>query len=242
MSSAMPLLCAAFVMSGDPEQPARFGYLNQPAYTIDKCLRLPMSAYEPQPGDVLLFSNPNLFWGLCYAIALTTAPGHAGLVVRMSDGRLGVLEAGANDKPWVGLTPLEQRLPEYKGTIWARRRKAPITDEQSRILTCFAETVDGRRYGVVRLLLQMTVFRNRGPLRTWLLGKPRGLRNAYICSEVVLEGLVVAGLLDEETTRPSATFPRDLFFDRSPNLYVSRHPPLKCDWEAPALWRRCNCP
>src|SRR5437899_10595895 len=34
------------------------GYLDQPAYSIDYCLRLPQVPYEPQPGD-LFFSITN---------------------------------------------------------------------------------------------------------------------------------------------------------------------------------------
>ena len=71
-----------------------------------------------------------------------------------------------------------------------------------------------------------------------ILGGPRGLREDYICSEVVLESLVWAGVLEARTTRPSATFPRDMFFDRSSNLYIHFHSALRCRWEPPALWVR----
>jgi hypothetical protein len=235
----IPLICAAFMITGVPESDAAYGYLCKPAYSIDKQLRLPMTRYEPEPGDVLLYSNPNFIWGTLYAIAFTSAPGHAGLVVRMENGEIGVLEAGYDDKPWVAVVPLKSRLPTYEGRIWVRKRKTPITAEQSKILRDFSCTIDGRRYGVLRLLLQMTPLRNRGPLRTAFIGKPQGVRKTYICSEAVLEGLTIAGLIDFETSRPSATYPRDLFFDCSPNPYVNRHPPLACDWEVPALWRRC---
>lgn len=237
MSTPIPLLCAAFLFVGEPCDCAPFGYLNQPAYSIDKKPRLPVQPYQPQPGDVLLFSDPTIIWGLLYTIALTSAPGHSGLVVQLEDGQLGILEAGYDDKPWVRVVSLEQRLSQFPGTIWVRQRKTPITAEQSRILTWFANEIDGHRYGVFRLFCQLTVFRNRGPLRTYVLGKPQGVRKTYICSEAVMEALVAAALIDTETARPSATFPRDLFFDRSPNLYINRHPPLASDWEVPALWR-----
>jgi len=239
MGTSTTLLCAAFLMVGEPSQPPCFGCLNQPAYSIDKKPRLPMTLYDPQPGDVLLYSDANIFWGLMYAIAFTSAPGHTGLVVRQDDGSLGVLEAGYNDKPWVRVVPLAERLHQYPGTIWVRQRKTPLTEEQSRIISCFAAEIDGRRYGVIRLILQMTPIRNRGPLRTCWLGKPAGLRSTYICSEATMEALVLAGAIDGATARPSATYPRDLFFDRAANLYVNRHRPLEADWHMPALWRRC---
>jgi hypothetical protein len=229
-------LLAVVMLLGDPTPPAPHGYLNQPARSIDRVVRLPLERYDPQPGDVLIYSDPTPFWDFMYALAFTGAPGHSGLVIQLDDGQMGVLEAGYNDKPWVRVVPLVRRLEGYRGAIWARRRKEPITAEQSRTLTAFAQTIDGNRYGVFRLLCQMTPFRSRGPLRTFVIGKPRGVRDTYICSEAVLEALVAAGLADAETTRPCATYPRDLFFDQSPNPFINAHPPLAAGWEKPALW------
>jgi hypothetical protein len=191
---------------------------------------------------MLLYSDPNLFWSIMYAIAMTGPPGHSGLIVRMSDGQIGVLEAGYDDKPWTHTVSLERRFGEYKGTIWVRQRKTPLTDEQSRALTAFAEEIEGHRFALGRLILQMTQIRTRGPLRTFVLGKPKGSREKLVCSEAALEGLIHAGVIDGKTVRPSATYPRDLFFDRSSNPYINRHPPFACDWEVPALWQRCPCP
>jgi hypothetical protein len=106
------------------------------------------------------------------------------------------------------------------------------------VLTQFAEMSDGGRYAIVRLAVQLTPFRSRGPIRTFFVGKPKGPHSKYICSEIVIEGLILAGLIDREIARPVATYPRELFFDRSPNPYINRHPVLANDWEAPALWQR----
>jgi hypothetical protein len=240
MGITFSFLLSATLTTGVPEQSVDYGFLNQPAYSTDKAIRPPLTPYDPQPGDVVLFSNANFVWKMFYAMAFTGAPGHSGMVVRMEDGRPGVIEAGYGDSIWIRLTPLDQRLCEFKGTTWIRRRKTPVTAEQSRVLTEFAEIIDGRRYSVTRLLIQLTPLSARGPIKTKFLGKPNGIRNSYICSEAVLEGLVLAGLVDAETTRPAATFPRDLFFDSSPNRYIDRHPPLVHGWERPALWLRCQ--
>jgi hypothetical protein len=236
-ATGMTLLCTALAVVGDPPPECRYGYLNQPAYSIDRCLRPPLTPYRPQPGDIILYSDANFVWSTLYFLGGTGAPGHSGLVVRLPGGELGVLEAGLNDKPWVRLVPLAERLRSYGGTAWVRRRCCPVAPEQALALTEFAAAIDGRRYGVLRLLSQLTPLRSRGPLRTIFLGKPRGLRDSYICSEAVLEALVYAGLLDAATTRPSATYPRDLFFDRSLNPYINRHLRLDRAWEPPALWR-----
>lgn len=239
--TTLPLLCCAFITITEPEEP-RFGYLDQPAYSVDKQRRGPSLPYQPQAGDVLLLSNTNLVWSFAYFLSGTGSPGHSGLVACMNDGKLGLLEAGYNEEPWVRFTPLDERLRNYPGTIWVRRRKAAIDDVQSKILTYYGNAIDGKRYGVVRLLGQLTPFRSRGPCRTEFIGKPRGIRSSYICSEAVLEGLVMARLLDFETTRPAATYPRDMFFDESPNRYISAHLPLAFDWEVPALWKIAPAP
>ena len=82
--------------------------------------------------------------------------------------------------------------------------------------------------------------RTRGPLRTWVVGKPHGSgQRSYFCSELVCEACVVAGLLDPETTRPSATYPRDLFYGRSFNPFIDRNLDLNCGWYPPARWTDC---
>jgi len=235
--TTLVLFSSACMAIGASDESSRFGHLAQPAYSLDKCVRLPLKPYQPQPGDILLFSDANIFWATLYAFGGTGAPGHSGLVIQQSDGELGVLEAGYNDKPWVRINPLDRRLREYKGRCWVRQRLKPISAEQSAILTEFSETINGRHYGLLRLLGQLTPLRSRGPLRTYVVGKPKGVRSTYICSEAVLEGLVLAGLLDAKTTRPSATYPRDIFFDSSCNLYLKKHLNLSCDWAVPALWQ-----
>ena len=45
------------------------------------------------------------------------------------------------------------------------------------------------------------------------------------------------GLVDERTTRPRATYAQDLFYDRSRNRYIDRHPPMAGHgWGEPQLW------
>ncbi len=111
----------------------------------------------------------------------------------------------------------------------------PLTDDQSARLTAFVERQDGKPFAVWRLMAQVTPFRTRGPLRTWFVGRPNGDRNAYFCSELVVESCVAAGLMDAATARPSATYPRDLFFGHSLNLYLDEH--LQLDqWDPPARW------
>ena len=120
--------------------------------------------------------------------------------------------------------------------MWIRRRKTPVTPEQSAMLTEFGMRQVGKRFALIRLGGQLTPLRSRGPLRTYFIGKPHGDRDSYFCSELVTETLVAGGLLDRATTRPAATYPHDLFFEKSWNPYLREHLHLECDWYPPARW------
>lgn len=229
-------LCWSVVADASP---GPFGHLYQPAYSLDAQPRLPAEAYLPRPGDLLLGSNPNCLWAVAFCIARTDDPGHCALVIALPDGSPAVLEAGSSDRAIVAVTPLQCWFRRYKGKVWVRRRKTPLADEASNRLTEFALLNDGKRYAALRLLAQMTPFRARGHFRTTYIGQPHGIRRRYYCTEIVLEALVYAGLLDRETTRPTATYPRDIFFDRSSIPHIDRHLGLMCDWHAPALWTPC---
>jgi hypothetical protein len=215
---------------------APFGYLYRPEYDVRLAPRLPVRAYRPKAGDVLLLSDTTPFWTALYRLALTGRPGHCGIVVTMIDGRLGVLEAGFNDTTWTRVTPLEYRLAQYPGSVWVRERREPLTPDQDARLTAFARAAQDGRYAVGRFALQLTPLSGRGPLRTALARGPRGPGNRLFCTEAILEGGAYAGLLDPRTARPGATYPQDLFYDRSWNPYIDRHPPLAAGWDAPAQW------
>jgi hypothetical protein len=224
--------------AGGDLPPAPSSYLYQPAYCIDDVWRRPAAAYVPQPGDVLLATDDDKFWTITHNLAFAFEPHNSAIVVRRADGSLGVLEAGPNDTTRVRILPLLPHLKEYadKGPVWIRKRKTPLTPAQCDALTDFAERQDGKFFALVRLLGQLTPLRHRGPLRTYVVGKPRGDRWGYYCADLVIEACVAAGLIDATTARPSATYPHDLFFDQSYNVYISHHLPLACDWYPPARW------
>lgn len=217
-----------------PDTP--YGFLYQPAFDTSLAVRLPARPYCPEPGDIILMSDTNLFWTSLYTLAGTGKPGHAGIVARMPDGRLGCLEAGYNDTLWTRFTPLDYRLNQYRGILWVRKPKVPFTPEQSARLTEFAAAAADTPYDKHRFFGQLTPFRSRGPIRTFFVGKPQGMAQKYICGEAVIEALVYAGVIDPHTARPRATYPQDMFYDQSPNIYLNRHPPLEAGWETPALW------
>lgn len=227
-------------------QPAPSGsYLWQPSYCEDAVLRGPARPYTPQPGDIVMSADGSRFWLAMHRLAGTSHPTHSMIVFQMPDGKMGILEGGPHDTLKCRVLEALPHMLSYEqeGRVWVRRRAVPLTAEQSARLTEFALTVNERDFALGRLAGQLTPFRSRGPLRTAFVGKPQGLeRRGYFCSELVCEACVYAGLLDPETTRPSATYPRDLFMDRSPNFYLNRHLKLAPAWDPPARWTSWNVP
>jgi hypothetical protein len=238
-------LLAALGLAAPAAAPA--SYLYQPSFSLDYELREPARPYAPQAGDIFL-STDRLFLALVgHKVALSGAPQHSGIVVALPDGRMALLESGPHNTLRVRVLILEPHLASYahRERVWIRRRKVPLTEEQSRRLTAFALAVEGRRFAALRLCGQLTVFRCRTAWSAswrgkphsaeWSPGEDRGLRSQYFCSELVTEACVAAGALPAETTRPAATYPRDLFFGQSDNEYVGRHLDLS-GWEPPARW------
>ncbi len=218
---------------------APFGYLYQPARDVRLAPRQPATPYQPKAGDVILMSDTNVFWTSLYRLALTGRPGHGGVVVTMPDGRLGVLEAGYDGTLWTRLTPLDYKLHQYPGAVWVRERLIPLTPDEDARLTAFAVASADKRYSVLKFALQATQLTPRGPFRTSFLGRPMravGGEERYTCAEIILEALLRAGVIDGRTARPAATYPQDLFYDRSRNPYLDRHPPLAGGWGVPAQW------
>jgi hypothetical protein len=224
-----------------PPPPGSF--LWQPRFRIDWELVGPARPYAPQPGDIMLATDTSVFWVLAHNLAGTSHPTHSGVVFCRPDGTLGILEGGPHDTLHCRVLDALPHLGSYEaeGRVWVRRRSCPLTPEQSARLTEFALASDGKRFALGRLGVQLTPFRTRGPVRTAFVGKAYGDRDSYFCSELVIEALVYAGLLDPRTARPSATYPRDIFFGASPNPYINKHLTM-CGWEPPARWTSLPVP
>lgn len=217
-------------------------YLCQPAYAIDDVLRGPTEVYQPQPGDIYMSTDHLFIAKAGHRLALSGPPHHSGIVFARPDGSMAMLEAGPFNGIWVETLDLEYVLKkheEYGEKVYVRRRRTPLTREQSAALTAWAMAQDGKRFAVFRLLGQVTILRSRGPIRTEFMGGPHGERSSYFCSELVMESCVAAGLLNPCDTRPSATYPRDIFFDHSTNCFLNEHMHLEEGWYPPARWVSC---
>lgn len=240
MSAALtPILLCGLLACGQKGNTYEAGYLCEPAYIMDDQIRGPLKRYVPQPGDIYLSTDRSLIINAGHRLAFSGQPNHSGIVIARADGKPGILEGGPFNGLKVEVVDLHYDLSHHEERTekcWIRTRKTPLTKEQSDVLTKWANEQNGKPFAAGRMLLQMTPFRNRGPLRTYIMGTPNGARDSYFCSELVLETCVHLGLLSAETTRPSATYPEDLFYDKSKNYYLNSHFTLADGWHPPARW------
>ncbi len=237
MAGFVWMLLAA-TLSADPA-PMSLGRLARPDSSVQTAAVGPFTPYSPAVGDVVFSLTENRKIALLYRFVLVGIPTHAGIVVRSPDGALGVLEAGGGGEFRTRTTPIAARFSRAGDrTVWVRRRATPLTAEQEGRLNTFATLSENAGYSKLRAfdLAFLSPHGPRGPVRTFFDGKPKGVRNDSVCSEIIVEALAYAGVIDAETARPSATAPRDLFLDRSLNLYLRRHPPLACGWLPPSIW------
>jgi hypothetical protein len=215
------------------------GYLYEPAFCLDDCRLGQPRPYAFQEGDLMLATEDKFFFTATHACAFAFHPHHSGIFYKKPDGTIALLEAGPSHTLWIRCLACRKQMSHYEdyGRVWIRRRAVPLTPEQSACLTNFALQQDGKHFAVGRLCLQLTPFRDRGPVRTQFVGGPHGPgRRTYYCAELVMEALVAAGLADPQNTRPSATYPRDIFYGSSYNPWIDHHVDLNGAWDPPARW------
>jgi hypothetical protein len=217
------------------------GYLYQTVSKPDDVVQGPAHSYVPQPGDIFLSTDQLWIARIGHKLAGASSPHHSGLIIMGPDGTPCTLEAGPHDTLFVRVLGMKENLGQYEDegeTIWIRRRKTPLTPEQSQRLTEFAMKQDGKLFAWGRVIGQLTPFRSRGPWTEWVGGPHGGDRISYFCSELACETLVYAGLLDPARTRPAATYPCDLFYGASSNDFINEHLDINKYWDAPAPWSR----
>jgi len=224
------LFCTVIGWTVPPDEPA--GYLKLEKKTPKGDPVVEVVRYGPREGDLVFYDDKNLGWMVLFAYAGTGPPLHMGIVVKKTDGKLAILEAGPDDTTRVALLDLDKRLlqfqEDFKGTIHIRRCKKELTEEQSKALTQFAHAQDGKRYAVGRLLLQGTSFRSRGPVRELVLGNTYLDRDSWICSELAVAAGTVVKLFDPKVVYANVTYPRDLVNNERYDLSTT--------WHDAALW------
>jgi len=126
-------------------------------------------------------------------------------------------------EPTIRVLDLIPQLRSYADheRVWIRKRCVPLTAEQSERLTAFALRQECRRFALLRVVGQLTPFRSRGALRTWVVGGPHYERRSYFCAELIVEACVAAGLIEPANAR------------------LARHMDLSAGWHPPARWTEC---
>lgn len=187
--------------------------------------------YQPREGDLIFFTNRNLFMFLALGLARTGHPHHAGIVVGDFEGRPALLEAGCITVrgQHVALLDVSRRLHGFveKGDdhiVWVRRVKRPLTPDESARLSGFAWSQLGKPYASCLRLALIALPGHPG-------GGCRPGQGDWYCSELAAAALFAAGLWPAPAP-PAHVVPADLFFGRAPD----------CLWEPPARWTPGPCP
>lgn len=182
------------------------------------------NAYYPREGDVLLFTSKHpCYWDIAYRLGRSGQPFHSAVVVRRSDGSLGLAQAGGDDDTIITLQSVKYYLEEMSlwrsnSGIWIRRRKCPLTPRQSAALTTFAEERIGLPFTSTWTVLLW-----------WLPGQPipetKNDQETWFCSEFVGQALKYAGLIPQSVQAQLLT-PRGLMFDKDVDLSRCWGPPI----------------
>jgi hypothetical protein len=188
-------------------------------------------AYEPQPGDLVLYDDSKPFRHLLFKLSGTAPPTHAAMVIADRTGKPALLELTGPTiiSAKVQIMNVEDRFNSYPGYILVRRIRQPMHAAQRCELTRFAEAQVGKGFALPRVFLQGTPFCARIGLRQALFGKTYYDRNRWFCSEMVVAACCKAQLFDSRVLHANATLPRDLAFDETIDLSPLYHPA--------ALWR-----
>ncbi|MFO0876201.1 MAG: hypothetical protein U0840_02420 [Gemmataceae bacterium] len=186
--------------------------------------------YEPEVGDILLFQSPGGLRNIAYFLGCSAGVTHSALVVARPDGTLGMLEAPGPDYP-VMISDIPSRRCYHKGRVWVRKRKCPVTPEQSRCLTEFACRQEGKPFYTLGVLIPM--FGKPIPKHRHRCVKDEELEpDRWFCSPLVVAGLIAGGLLDRCAAKPWFVDPQDLKTDHWLDL--------SCGWQRPYRWLYCG--
>lgn len=174
--------------------------------------------YVPQAGDILVFRNSSVVARIAYYLTLSGGTTHVALVVARPDGSLSLLEAMPGDP--VAMGDICKRIRAYRGKIGVRRRKVPLTAEQSTRLTQFACAQVGKPFHLLGLFVPPVSFPFRvisGPVDLHRLHRSR-----WICTSLVLRTCLAAGLICPDRINPEGAVASDLTGD----IFLD----LSCGW------------
>lgn len=202
-----------------------------------KDTKLQATPYEPRAGDIILYDDFNRLFHFVFKLASTAPPTHAAMVIDGADGKPALLELTGPKviTARVTIMDVESRFRNYPGTVMVRRIREPLTPDQSRDLTQFAEAQVGKGFALPRVLLMGTPLCARTGLRKELFGHTYFNRNRWFCSELVVAGCATAKIIDGKRCCANATYPHDLAVDDRLNLSGTHQPPVLWLAEPPSV-------
>lgn len=189
--------------------------------------------YEPAPADIIVFVSGSCALRTVFQVGTGSPLTHVATVVRNNDGVFCVLDA---DLPTgVRLTPVVGYLRCFLrggGAVYVRERRVPVTVDQDRLLTEFAEAQVGKPYTPLGQLMNMP----RRMIRTVQEADPALLFTEWNwhCSSITGAAHQYAGLLAQEV-HVAALAPRH--FMPPPQLI---HP--ECRWGKPRQYQMWIAP
>jgi hypothetical protein len=213
MMPLAPLVLLAAAPASPPPQPmSYYAPTTQPGSLWPTHHSQPPAAvFAPQEGDLIFFTKDTKIYTILYPLVRSFHPFHSGIIVRRVTGELAVLEDGGEGHRTATLQPALDRMQnEYqngKARIWVRKRLTPLTLEQSRALTAFAEGQFGRTFASTGALAKLAI-----PGRPMARSYPD--QPTWFCSEIVAQAMVSAALFPADRVRPQAVTPYDLMRDR----------------------------
>jgi hypothetical protein len=217
------LLCVLLCVTGTTPVASMGSGLELIGPSCGECQRQGRMPYVPQPGDLVLFHHHSYAVNALYYLGFCGGTTHSGIVVAHPRGGVVMLEAPFLEP--VTFVDLASRVAAYKGRVEIRRRKIPLTEQQSARLTAFACAQLGKPFHLPGMLL---------PTVTWPLDlfqdhcvsdKELNPPN-WICSELVIAATIAAGLVTPCGVKPACVCADDLRTDRILDLSCGWWPPL----------------
>jgi len=171
--------------------------------------------YKPRTGDLLFFAGNKDSSALIRYFTDSNWSHVAWVIQNAIDNKFYTFEA-RSDTGKVTLTPLFERLDAYDGNIAVRQFRHAFTNEQLRKISRYVERKIHKPFNTnmrkwVNTMMDHWYYKS--PVVRGFLYCNDGEESpdgGYLCSELVMEALRVAGV-DENTSRPITTYvPEDM--------------------------------
>ena len=158
-------------------------YLFQPSYALREDPQGPAEVLHPATRGPLPVGTDESFLHPVFGHTIVGGAGvhHSGIIFARPDGEWRLIEAGPFNEMVVRVLDPYQHMSNHvaRGTkVWVRRRRVPLTPEQSAQLSAFALSHEGKPFAAFSARAQLRQPRSAGEVRcrTPFIGRPHGDR------------------------------------------------------------------